>query len=228
MKLLLASGGVTNDSIRDALVRLLGKPIDEADALAIPTALWGHPMCDPESVTAFVSGVGPRSGALTHLPWRSVGVLELTALPSIPRERWVAWVEEADVRLAAGGDATYLAHWRREAGLGDLLPQLTDTTGVGLSAGSMALTPRIGEYFVEWPAAPDDRGLGLVDFSIFPHLDVFPTNTMAHAERWAEGIDGPAYVLDDDSAIVVADDEVDVVSEGRWALLNTPAEASAP
>jgi dipeptidase E len=44
MKLLLTSGGVTNDSIRNALVDMLGKPIEEADALFVPTAQWGQPI----------------------------------------------------------------------------------------------------------------------------------------------------------------------------------------
>ena len=77
--------------------------------------------------------------------------------------------------LVDGGDATYLCHWMRESGLADLLPSLPDTVWVGVSAGSMVMTPRIGEYFVEWPFASDDRTLGVVDFSIFPHLDLFPT-----------------------------------------------------
>src|SRR5581483_6138257 len=56
------------------------------------------------------------------------------------------------------------------------------------SAGSMVMTPRIGDDFVEWPSAPDDRTLGVVDFSIFPHLNLFPTNTPADAQRWAADI----------------------------------------
>jgi dipeptidase E len=101
-----------------------------------------------------------------------VGTLELSALPTVGAERWVPWVEEADVLLVDGGDATYLCHWMRESGLADLLP-MTDTVRVGVSAGSMVMTPRIGADFVQWPSAPDDRTLGVVDFSIFPHLDAF-------------------------------------------------------
>ena len=122
----------------------------------------------------------------------------------------------ADVLLVDGGDATYLCHWMRESGLAELLPSLRDTVWVGVSAGSMVMTPRIGEYFVEWPAAPDDRGLGVVDFSIFPHLDAFPTNTLEHAERWAADVGVPAYAIDEQTAIKVVDGTVDVVSEGRW------------
>src|SRR5512141_1786515 len=102
----------------------------------------------------------------------------LTALPTIGAERWVPWVREADVLLVDGGDATYLCHWMRESGLADLLPSLPDMVWVGVSAGSMVLTPRIGASFVKWPSAPDDRTLGVVDFSIFPHLEAFPTNTL--------------------------------------------------
>jgi dipeptidase E len=218
LKLLLTSGGVTNPSIHAALVEMLGKPIEEAIALCVPTAQWGHPMCGPVGARGFVSGLPPWGG-MSALPWQSLGLLELTALPTIGADRWVPWVREADVLLVDGGDATYLCHWMRESGLADLLPSLADTVWVGVSAGSMVMTPRIGAEFVEWPGASDDRTLGVVDFSIFPHLDVFPDNTMADAERWAAAIGGPAYVVDDQTAIRVVDDAVDVVSEGQWRLL---------
>ena len=217
MKLLLTSGGVTNPSIRSALVELLGRPIDQCRALCVPTAQWGHPMCGPTSVRDFVAaGPEPDRPDLAGLGWASLGVLELTALPTIGAERWVPWVREADVLLVDGGDATYLCHWMRESGLADLLPSLPGKVWVGVSAGSMVMTPRIGDYFVEWPGAPDDRTLGVVDFSIFPHLDAFPTNTMADAERWAAEIGVPAYAIDEQTAIQVVDGTVEVISEGQW------------
>lgn len=184
MKLLLTSGGITNPSIRDALVGLLGKPIEESDALVIPTAQWGHPLCGPVSVRGAVAGVPPWGG-MAALPWRTLGLLELTALPTIGAERWVPWVCGADALLVDGGDATYLCHWLKESGLAQLLPSLENTVWVGVSAGSMALTPRIGTEFVEWAGAADDRTLGLVGFCLFPHLDLFPGNTMEHAEKLA-------------------------------------------
>ena len=219
MKLLLTSGGVTNPSIHEALLEMLGGPIEEATALCIPTAQWGHPMCGPVGARGFVSGLPPWGG-MTSLPWKSLGLLELTALPTIGVDRWVPWVRDADVLLVDGGDATYLCHWMRESGLADLLPSLEDTVWVGVSAGSMVMTPRIGAEFVEWPGAADDRTLGVVDFSIFPHLDVFPDNTMAAAEAWAAAIGGPAYAVDDQTAIRVVDGVVDVISEGQWKLLS--------
>ncbi|MDQ1075032.1 MULTISPECIES: Type 1 glutamine amidotransferase-like domain-containing protein [Microbacterium] len=214
MRLLLTSGGVTNDSIRAALVELLGKPIEESRALVIPTAQWGHPMCTPESLWRAVSG----KTRLVELGWESVGVLELLALPTMRRERWEPWVREADVLLVDGGEAVYLAHWLRESGLADLLPSLSDTVWVGVSAGSMVLTPRIGPEFVEWQPDGTDETLGLVEFSIFPHLDYpgWSSNTTESARRWAAKIGGPAYAIDDETALMVEGDEVRVVSEGRW------------
>ena len=221
MKLLLTAGGVTNPSIRDALVDLLGKPIAESSALCIPTAMYGHPMAGPGvKVWQFISG--RSENPMVDLGWKSVGVLELTALPSIDRDRWVPMVQEADVLLVAGGDALYLCHWMRQSGLTDLLPSLHETVWVGLSAGSMVMTPRIGEDFVQWrPPAGDDTTLGIVDFSICPHVapDGMPGNSMAFAERWAAGLGVPAYAMDDQTAIKVVDGTVEVISEGNWELL---------
>lgn len=218
MRLLLTSGGITNPSIQTALVELLGRPITAATALCIPTAQWGQPVCGPVSVRGFVSGTPPWGG-MTALPWKSLGVLELTALPTIGAERWVPWVREADALLVDGGEATYLCHWMRESGLADLLPSLAHTVWVGVSAGSMVLTPRIGADFVRWHSAPDDLTLGVVDFSIFPHLGLFPDSTLRNAERWAADLGGPAYVIDDQTAIKVAGGVTEVISEGHWKRL---------
>ena len=220
MKLLLTSAGIKNPSIHGALVDLLDKPIAECDALCIPTASYGHPMAGPLRAWNFISGEEPRC-PMIELGWKSMGVLELTALPSLDRDRWVEWVRETDILLVNGGDALYLAHWMRESGLADLLPSL-DVVWAGLSGGSMVMSPRIGEDFVRWrPPAGGDEALGLVDFSIFPHLDNpdLPDNTMAAAEDWAEGMPNPAYAIDDETAIKVVDGAVEVVSEGNWKLL---------
>ena len=219
MKLLLTSAGIKNASIHDALVDLLGKPIAECDALCIPTALYGHPMAGLAGVA-----VHQRAGAWTPmvgLGWKSMGVLELTALPSLDAERWVPLVRETDVLLVEGGDAAFLCHWMRASGLADLLPSLPETVWVGVSAGSMVMTPRIGDYFVTWPSATDDRTLGIVDFSIFPHLDNpdLPWNTMATAEESAAGLTRPAYAIDDETAFKVVDGTVEIISEGHWKLL---------
>ena len=221
MRLLLTSAGIKNPSINNALVDLLGKPIAASSALVVPTAAYGHPL-KPGVAWRFISGREPRT-PMCELGWKSLGVLELTALPSIAREQWVSLVQQTDVLLVGGGDALYLSHWMRQSGLADLLPTLRDTVYVGLSAGSMVMTPRIGEDFVFWrPPTGGDETLGVVDFSIFPHLDHedLPENTMADAERWAAGLPGPAYAIDDETAITVVDGTVEVVSEGHWRLFS--------
>jgi dipeptidase E len=222
MRLLLTSAGVKNASIYDALVDLLGKPIADCNALCIPTAGYGNPYGGPAGPWRFISGQSAQP--MCELGWKSLGVLELTALPSIGAERWVPWVRETDVLLVNGGDALYLCHWMRESGLADLLPSLQETVWVGFSAGSMVMTPRIGEDFVGWkPPTGGDSTLGIVDFSIFPHVDheLLPENTMAAAEKWAAEIPGPAYAIDDETAIRVTDGTVDVVSEGHWRLFSS-------
>ena len=219
MNLLLTSSGIKNKSIHDALVHLLGKPIAESNALFIPTAIYPFP---GGSGMAWQAMFGKSASSLCQLGWKSLGVLELTALPSIDEERWVPLVQETDVLLGSGGDALYLCHWMRESGLADLLPSLDETVWVGLSAGSMVMTPEVGEDFIQWrPPTGDDSTLGIVDFSICPHLarDGMPGNSMAEAERWAAGIAGPAYAIDDQTAITVVDGAVEVVSEGQWKLI---------
>lgn len=220
MKLLLTSAGIKNASLHDALVGLLGRPVSECSALCIPTAGYGHPQGSPGGAWRFVSGQESNC-PMTGLGWKSLGVLELTALPSIGEDRWVSWVRAADVLLVNGGDALYLAHWMRQSGLADLLPSLQETVWVGLSAGSMVMTPSIGEDFVGWqPPGGGDAALGIVDFSIFPHLDhvQLPENTLADAQRWAAGMTVPCYAIDDETAIKVVGGTVEVVSEGHWKL----------
>jgi dipeptidase E len=221
MRLLLTSAGIRNASIREALLELLGKPIGECSALCIPTASYA--MAGGGAMAwNFIAGREPET-PMCELGWRSVGVLELTALPSIDREHWVPTVRETDVLLVNGGDPLYLGHWMRQSGLAELLPTLDDTVYVGLSAGSMVMAPAIGEDFVAWePPTGGDRGLGLVGFAMFPHLDHedLPENTMADAERWAAAMTVPAYAIDDETAIRVHDGSVDVISEGHWKLFS--------
>ncbi len=215
MKLLLTSAGIKNKSIHNTLVDMLGKPIAEANALCITTGLYAIP---GGASNAWLFFTGQATTPMCELGWKSVGVLELTALPSIDRELWVPTVKEIDVLLVNGGDPLYLCYWMRQSGLADLLPSLR-AVYVGLSAGSMVMAPRVGELFVGWtPPEGGDQTLGLVDFAIFPHLDheMLPHNTMASAERWAAGMQGPAYAIDDETAIKVVEGTVEVISEGHW------------
>jgi dipeptidase E len=223
MRLLLTSTGIKNPSINEALVDLLSKPIAESSALCIPTAMYANPD-GAGHAWRFISGREPRT-PMCELGWKSVGVLELTALPSIDRERWTRMLQEADALLVGGGDPLYLSYWMRQSGLADLLPSLGETVYVGLSAGSMVMAPSIGEDFVRWkPPTGGDETLAVVGFSMFPHLDHedLPDNSMAGAEKWAAGMPVPCYAIDDETAIKVTDGAVEVVSEGHWKLFTSP------
>jgi dipeptidase E len=221
MRILLTSSGIRNASIHDALVELLGKSIAESSALCIPTGVQPFPG-GPSHVYGFISGTvgGPMCG----LGWKSLGVLELTALPNIREEHWIPAVQEADALLVWGGSPLYLCYWMRQSGLADLLPSLRpETVYVGTSGGAMVATPDFGgaTYDDSEPLTGSDRALGLVDFSLFPHLDRqdgFPATPLAEIEAWAAGLSVPAYAIDDQTAIKVVDGTVEVVSEGHWKL----------
>jgi dipeptidase E len=227
MKLLLTSSGITNPSISDALVGMLGKPIAESTALIVPTGAYPFP---GGAGMAWGAVTGSASSSPADLGWKSVGVLELTALPSIRRESWVPRLQETDALLVWGGDVLYLSHWMRASGLAELLPALTDLVYVGVSAGSIAVTPYNcdAEWDLQFVADGDpmaeetDNTLGLVDFTLYPHLNHpdMPDTTLANIGKWASGIPAPTYAIDDDTAIRVVDGAVEVISEGDWKLFN--------
>ena len=217
VKLLLTSAGIKNKSIHQALVDLLGKPIAESTALVIPTSAYWFAQ-GPEIAYRLISG--KARSPLVELGWKSVGVLELTALPSIPKESWIPRVRDIDALLVGGGDPMYLADWMRTSGFADLIPSLRpEIVYVGVSGGSMALTPSLGETYND----RDTRGyrpLGLVPFSMGVHLDhpEMPDNSLAEYTKWAAGVPVPTYVIDDETAIQVVDGQMTIISEGHWKL----------
>jgi dipeptidase E len=241
VKLLLTSAGISNPSIHDALVDLLGKPIAESSALVVPTAIYPFP---GGAGKAFQAISGNAQSPLAELGWKSLGVLELTALPSIDEDVWVATVRESDALLVWGGDPVYLSYWMKHSGLADLMPSLRpEMVYVGVSAGSIAMADRFAETYSDQPKCsgerlssedivftrPDGeitatlvtaRGAGLVDFAIIPHVEYDDQLDVANAEKWAGRLPVPTYAIDDETAITVTDSAVEVVSEGQWKLFN--------
>ena len=242
MKLLLTSSGISNPSISDVLVGLLGKPFSECSALFVPTAIY--PFSEgPDNAYRAVSG--NAASPLCDLGWKSLGILELTALPSIGRDVWVTTVERADVLLVWGGDPVFLSYWMKHSGLADLLPSLlAKTVYVGVSAGSIAMSSLFGEVYRAVPKCSGERisseglafgtpdgettmtlvmanGAGLVDFAIIPHVEFDDPGDVANAEKWAGRLPVPTYAIDDNTAITVVDGAVEVVSEGEWKLFNS-------
>jgi dipeptidase E len=234
MKLLLTSAGITNDSIRDALVDLLGRPVEEATAVLIPTAIYALPdgPADAWEMARYVGDMG----------WTRLGIIELTALPTVEEDHWLPAVEAADAIIVGGGNTGYLSYWLQQSGFADKLPDLLrDTVYVGVSAGSAMVThgvnvdrdrlERTGIYYDDEydeaapPGAGSDWTLKVVDFEIRPHLnaDYFPQATMEFMERAAAKLDVPLYAFDDETALKVVDGKVEVVSEGQWRLFDDGA-----
>ncbi|MBN9383782.1 MAG: Type 1 glutamine amidotransferase-like domain-containing protein [Chitinophagaceae bacterium] len=226
MKILLTSAGISNTSIRNALVDFLGKPIDEATALFIPTAIYALPGGADIARRVICGSLG---APFCELGWKSLGVLELTALPSIKQELWLPMLQKTDALLVGGGDCQYLCYWMQQSGLADLLPSLLrNTVYVGLSAGSMIMTRFGTTYGSHTLPAESNKSLGLLDFALHPHLDHewFPENSLASLEKLAATIPVPSYAIDDQTAIKVTDGTIEVISEGQWKLF-TPAITGA-
>ena len=219
MKLLLTSAGIKNTSIANTLVEMLGKPIAEASALVIPTA--AYPAGGPAAAWRIVSGRAMTP--LCEIGWNSSACSSSQHSPASTRRSgspssgkptlfWWAVAIRCTWRTGCGSPArpTSCLH-------------LQHTVWVGVSAGSLAAAPRLGQDMSDWQSPTGSvQALGLVDFSIFPHLDHpnMPEFGLADAERWAAALDGPGYAIDDQTAITVIDGEVAVVSEGHWKLFD--------
>jgi len=247
MKLLLTSSGISNPSIEKALLHMLGKPFAEANALFIPTAIYPF---SQGGTMAWKAVSGHTNSRLAQLGWKSLGILELTALPSICGDTWIPMVKEADALLFWGGDPLYLSYWMKHSGLTDVIPALRpDSVYVGVSGGSMVAARIFGETFTEPPhgsgepissdkmllASPSGeisrtfviaKGAGLVDFAVIPHFQNpdHPDASATNAATWASRIPSPVYAIDDQTAIKVEDGRVEVISEGVWRLFTPPAE----
>jgi dipeptidase E len=221
MKLLLTAAGISNTSIRNALVELLGKPIAESSALFIPTAIYGI-----SGGTEIIRKVicGTLGDPFCELGWKTIGILELTALPTIKKELWLTRLQETDALLVGGGDCQYLCYWMKQSGLAELLPSLlSKMVYVGLSAGSMIMTCYGTTYGNHTLPPESDKCLGIVGIALHPHLENedMPGNSSANLEKVASAIPVPSYLIDDNTAIKVVNDNIEVISEGQWKLIRS-------
>jgi dipeptidase E len=226
--MLLTSAGLRSELLRSALRDLVGQRFSAARLAFIPTAS----VAAPGDHGWFVEDLS----RVHDLGWRELDVLELNGLPvSVVRQR----LRRADVIYAAGGNHYHLARSFAAGGLGqDLVQLLESKVYVGVSAGSMIfsrnLSRRTGRVFGErdglrilgWKQARP--AAGLFDWYVKPHLNSrdFPRRTLRWFEKAAARLDFPVYALDDQSAVRVRGAGVDVVSDGRWQLLN-PGPGSA-
>ena len=248
MKLLLTSAGNSNKSIHNALVELLGKPIAEANALFVPTGVYPFRGGQYYAWNPIGGDAAPR---MCQLGWKSIGILELSVLPSIDRDKWLPTLAEADALLVWGGDPLFITYWMQQSGLTDFLPSLLgNLVYVGVSAGSIAVASLFAETYsaerscagspltseeIVFSSAKGDvsgthvtaNGMGLTRFAVIPHFehkDHFASSS-ANAEKWASKLPVPVYAIDDETALKVEDGSVEIVSEGQWKLF-TPNETA--
>lgn len=219
MRLLLTSEGFTNQSIVDAFLDLAGKPFSELKLAYIPTA---------SNVEIEDKGwVIAHMAKCKELGFGSIDIVDISALP---REDWEPRLQIADVLLFEGGKTIHLMDWITRSGLDKLLPELLKTKiYVGISAGSMVTTPNLSvagsETLYYHSVVTENRnvkGLGLVEFLIRPHFNSkdFPKVNSYVLKGFAKDSSETIYALDDNSAIKVDGDKVEVVSEGKWEKFN--------
>ncbi|HKX73305.1 MAG TPA: Type 1 glutamine amidotransferase-like domain-containing protein [Candidatus Saccharimonadales bacterium] len=229
MRLLLTSGGLRTQSMKDALVGLLDKPVSESRFVFVPTA------ANPE---------GGHKDWLIHdinssfeMGWKNYDIVDLAAVSSMPRDRWWPRFDQADVLMFGGGTTFYLSYWLEKSGLMKALPEMLKTkVYVGISAGSMVAGDSLrvaSEALEKFGELKDDeydelgpRGqsssktLQLARLVVRPHFNSpeFPNMREDFLQQVAKSLSVPMYAIDDQTAIKVVDGKVEVISEGMWKV----------
>jgi dipeptidase E len=206
MKLLLTSCGITNKTIASVVQRIAGNKVRIA---FIPTA-------------ANVE-LGDKTWLIQNfIECQKIGTVDIVDVAALERSQWLPRVEAANVIVVGGGNTPYLAQQLHKSGFANVLPRLLQTRlYVGISAGSIVLASTLGassQYFYGESEETIPLGLGLVSFTVRPHLNSpdFPRVRLEELDRLASTFTETLYALDDDSAVLVEDDAITVVSEGVW------------
>lgn len=218
MKLLLTSGGITNQSIAKALFELVGKKPEETTIVFIPTA-----------ANVARGDMGWFAKNIYEIYSLGLKFFDVADISAVPQNIWLPKLEAADVLFFSGGNTPHLVRWLNESGLKDLLPELLKTrVYAGISAGSIAASKTLelsgsakSGYYKEKFGYETNEGLGYVDFFVRPHLN------KPGKEGWSNEVleemvkkISPIYAIDDQSALKVVDGKVEVISEGKYLILN--------
>ncbi len=218
MKLLLTSSGLTNKSIVDALIDLVGKKAEDISIAFIPTA-----------ANIEEGDKGWLIDDLVNLKKQNFKSIDIVDISALDKKIWLPRVEEADVLFFEGGNERYLMEWINKSGLVDILPELLKTkVYVGVSAGSTVtnkdLILKISQtiYEEDLDKMEDMKGLGFVDFYFLPHLNSpwFKVRRKENIEEAVKGITEKIYALDDQSAIKITDGSLEIISEGEYLVFN--------
>ncbi|MCK5319932.1 Type 1 glutamine amidotransferase-like domain-containing protein [Candidatus Parcubacteria bacterium] len=218
MKLLLTSAGITNNTIKEELAALCNKKFSECTAIFVPTA------ANTEA--------GDKSWLIDNFrEFQNLGLkeLDIVDISALPREDILARFKSADILIFGGGNTFHLMHSLEKLGLKQEMQELLNTrVYFGISAGSMVSTANLilsdsNRLYSEY-TGPVDRidGLGLVDFHIRPHFNSphFPDVNSGNLKKIAKDFKEPIYAIDDNTAIMVKDGNIKIVSEGKWEKFN--------
>ncbi len=216
MKLLLTSAGLTNQTIVKALDELVGKPLDQLKIAFIPTAANLE-----EGDSGWLIDDLRR---LSFLKFKEIDIVDISALP---KEIWLKRLKKTNILFVEGGNTYHLIHWFNKSGLSKVLPELLKTKiYIGVSAGTMVVTPSVLNAKSEKPPVLDfdkeikDEGLSLVNFMIEPHINSvwFPESNFVNLEKRSKEYKYPIYGIDDNTAIKIDGNTVEIASEGKWKL----------
>lgn len=217
MKLLLTSGGLTNDSIAQALFDLIGKKPEDTKLVFIPTAA----NVQMEDKDWFIND-------LLNIRRQGFKEVMITDISAVSEDIWRPQLEAADILFFEGGNTYHLMHWIRESGLVNLLPELLKSkVYVGSSAGSMVTNPdlndRLSKMVYDEDAGEENiAGLNYVNFYILPHFNspFFPLRKKEIINEMIKTLSRKVYALDDNSALKVVDGKVEVITEGEYTEFN--------
>jgi dipeptidase E len=224
MKLLLSSNGLSNDSIATAFKELISKDPKDSKVAFIPTA------ANPERIN--------KDWLIDDLYrikeqgyW--VDVIDLVAIKSADLR---SALNNVDAIFVGGGNSFYLSYWMQKSGFFEIVPELLQTkVYAGISAGSMIAGSSllesggikdgyIDEHYYDKSIKDEasDKTLNLVDIIFRPHLNSpsFAMVTEENLVKIAPKLHNLMYALDDQSALVIVEGEIKVVSEGKWKVFN--------
>lgn len=217
MKLLLTSAGLTNNTLVQALKDLVEKPFSDLNVTYIPTA------ANVEDVDKW--WVVEDMQRVQQLGWKYFDIVDFSA---VPKDIWLPRLERADVVVVGGGSSYHLMHAIESLdNKEDFINLLQRKVYVGISSGSM-ITAQIAQfgwdeefYGIQTPVKIGN-GLKFVDFYIMPHWgeEDFSKVTKENIAKIAKQIASPVYLIDNQTAIMIVDNKLTVVSEGTWQKIN--------
>ena len=215
MRLFLSSAGLINPTLVNAFNKLVGIPNEKIHIAFIPTA------ANVET--------GDKDWLIndyTNLKKQNY-IVDIVDISALPKKIWLPRIKDANVIFVGGGNTFHLMYWFEKSGLKELLPELIKTrVYAGISAGSCITGPTIynsvQNLFGEKYELKIKKGLNLVNLQIIPHLNspYFTKIREENLEVASKDLTEPVYAIDDDSAVIVDGDKIEIVSEGKWKKFN--------